>query len=129
MTAGRGERGAGVFATAAGTLAFLMLMIFAVQLLVGLHATTVITAVTNDAARRAAAAEAPPQSVIEADARASLGAVGRAATFIWDESEPSSVALTVVATPPRFVPPSVGGMVGIDHVERTVRVRLEQPVP
>ena len=34
--------------------------------------------------------------------------------------------LQVVARPPRFIPPSIGGAIGLEEVRRTVRVRLEE---
>ena len=71
-------------------------------------------------------------AVIEAEARASLGEVGRQATFAWDvddsdgDGAADTVVLEVVARPPRFIPSSVGGSIGLDEVRRVVRVRAEQ---
>jgi hypothetical protein len=120
----RGETGTGVFATAAGMLVFLCFLMFAVELLLGLHAATVVTSVANDTARRAAADGAPPRGVLEADLASSLGRMGERAEITWG-SEPDVVVLSVAVTPPRFVPASIGGAVGLDRVERTVRVRQE----
>ena len=39
---------------------------------------------------------------------------------------PDTVVLEVVARPPRFIPPSIGGAIGLDEVRRTVRVRIEE---
>jgi hypothetical protein len=114
---------------------FLVFLLFAVQLLFSLYASSTITAVANDAARRAASAAAPPLAQIEADARRQLGTVGEAATFSWDhhdtddDGEPDTVVLQVVAHPPRFIPPSIGGAIGLGDVHRTVRARLEGIVP
>jgi len=130
--AGVEERGVGLISTAAGILVFLVFLLFAVQLLFGLYASSTVTAVANDAATRAAASGAPPLAVIEGDARRNLGRVGDSATFEWstddtdgDGSE-DTVVLRVVADPPRFVPRSIGGAVGADAVVRTVRVRAER---
>lgn len=126
------DRGAGLLSTAAGVVVFLVFLLFAVQLLFGLYASSTVTAVANDAAVRAASAEAPALSVVEAEARRSLGKVGDAASFTWDtedsdrDGEVDTVVLKVVATPPRLIPPSIGGAIGLDEVRRTVRVRLEQ---
>jgi hypothetical protein len=74
-------------------------------------------------------------AIIEADARDSLGEVGSTATFEWDvddadgDGTPDTVVLEIVARPPRLIPPSVGGSIGLDEVRRTVRVRTEQPAP
>lgn len=111
---------------------FLVFLMFAVQLLFGLYASSTVTAVANDAAVRASSADAPPLHVIEADARRSLGEVGSSASFTWatDDSDgdgaDDTVVLEVVARPPRLIPPSIGGAIGLDEIRRTVRVRSEQ---
>ena len=128
----RAARGAGLLSTAAGVVVFLVFLLFAVQLLFGLYASSTVNAVANDAAVRAASADAPPLEVIEAQARESLGEVGRSASFTWSaddadaDGEPDTVVLEVVARPPRFIPPSIGGAIGLDEIRRTVRVRQEQ---
>jgi hypothetical protein len=129
------DRGAGLLSTAAGVVVFLVFLLFAVQLLFGLYASSTVNAVANDAAVRAASADAPPLEVIEAQARASLGDVGAAAAFTWEaddadgDGEPDTIVLEVVARPPRFIPPSIGGAIGLDEIRRTVRVRLEALQP
>ena len=126
------ERGVGLISTAAGVVVFLVFLLFAVQLLFALYASSTVTAVANDAATRAASAAAPRLAVIEAEARASLGDIGRAATFTWDlddsdgDGTDDTVVLELVARPPRFIPSSVGGSVGLDEVRRVVRVRVEE---
>ena len=123
------DRGTGAISTAAGVLVFLVFLMGAVQLLFSLYASSTVTAVANDAAQRAAAAGAPPLSVIEADARASLGKVGDDATFSWASDDADgdgtddTVVLRVIARPPRFVPASVGEGLGLGTIDRTVRVR------
>lgn len=127
----RGDQGTGLISSAAGVVVFLMFLLFSVQLLFGLYASSTVTAVANDAAQRAAAKGAPPLAVIEAEARASLGRVGDDAEFAWStddadrDGEDDTVVLVVVAVPPRFVPSSIGGSVGFGEVRRIVRVRLE----
>ena len=128
------DAGAGLLSTAAGVVVFLVFLLFAVQLLFALYASSTVTAVANDAASRAASADAPPLAIIEADARGSLGEVGTTATFEWDLEDADddgaldTVVLEVVTRPPRFIPPSIGGSIGLDEVRRTVRVRTEQVV-
>lgn len=130
-TAARTDRGAGLISTAAGMVVFLMFLVFAVQLLYGLYASSTVTAVAHDAAQRAATSSAPPLAVIEAEARDSLGEVGDEADFAWGEEDTDAdgradtVVLRVVATPPRFVPGSLGEGVGLGPIDRTVRVRIE----
>lgn len=124
-----------MLSTAAGVVVFLVFLLFAVQLLFGLYASSAVNAVANDAAVLAATADAPPLGVIEAQARASLGEVGSGATFTWraDDADrdgtSDTIVLEVVARPPRFVPPSIGGALGLDEIRRTVRVRLEALQP
>ncbi len=110
---------------------FLVFLLFSVQLLFGLYASSTVNAVANDAATRAASANAPPLELIEADARRSLGEVGARASFRWalddtdGDGDDDTVVLEIVARPPRFIPPSVGGAIGLDEIRRTVRVRGE----
>jgi hypothetical protein len=131
----RGDRAAGAISTSAGVLVFLVFLMGAVQLLFGLYASSTVTAVANDAAQRAAAATAPPLDAIEADARASLGSVGDDAEFTWSTDDADgdgtldTVVLHVLATPPRFVPRSIGEGLGLGTIDRTVRVRIEEPQP
>lgn len=125
------QRGVGLLSSAAGILVFLVFLLFAVQLLFGLYATSTITAVANDAALRAAAQEAPGVAAIEADARRMLGRIGDEASFEWSTEDndgdgvDDTVVLEVVAHPPRLIPRSIGGALGMDDVRRTVRARRE----
>lgn len=125
------DHGAGLLSTVAGVVVFLAFLLFAVQLLFGLYATSTVNAVANDAATRAASADAPPLALIEAEARAGLGAVGRSARFRWSQDDADgdgaldTVVLEVVARPPRFMPAALGGVVGAEDIRRTVRVRQE----
>ena len=127
-----GQEGVGLISTAAGVLVFLMFLLLAVQLLFGLYASSTVTAVANDAATRAASADAPPLAAIEAEARDSLGEVGQGATFAWDvddaddDGTADTVVLEVIAHPPRFIPPSIGGSLGVEEIRRVVRVRAEE---
>jgi hypothetical protein len=128
----RGDTGAGLISAASGVLVVVIFLLFAVQLLFGLYASTAVTAVVNDAARRAASSGGGDREVITTDARRMLGRVGDDATFRWGDDDqdgdgtPDTVVLTVVARPPRFVPASIGRHVGLDTIERTVRVRVER---
>lgn len=131
MAMQQGDRGTGLISSAAGVVVFLVFLLFAVQLLFGLYASSTVTAVANDAAQRAATLGAPALAVIEAEARAHLGRVGDEAEFTWTaddtdgDGQDDTIVLAVVAVPPRFVPRSVGDAVGFGEVRRTVRVRME----
>jgi hypothetical protein len=126
------DAGAGLLSTAAGVVVFLAFLLFAVQLLFGLYASSTVNAVANDAATRAASAGAPALDRIESEARESLGEIGSSATFDWTAEDSDgdgfddTVVLEVVADPPRFIPPSIGGAIGLDEIRRTVRVRREE---
>ena len=128
----RADAGAGLISTVAGVVVFLVFLLFAVQLLFGLYATSAVNAVANDAATRAASADAPAVERIEAEARESLGRVGAGASFRWSVDDADgdgvdeTVVLEVVAETPRLLPASVGGALGLDEVRRTVRVRREE---
>ncbi len=125
------DRGVGLISTAAGVVVFLVFLLFAVQLLFAMYASSTVTAVTNDAARRAASEGTGALELIEADARRTMGAVGEEASFTWDADDSDgdgtadTVVLRVVAVPPRFIPPSIGGAIGFGEIRRVVRVRME----
>ena len=128
----RGDRASSLVALSGGVLVVLLFLTFAVQLLFGLYAATTVTAVANDAARRAAADGAPDRGAITSEARRALGRVGETASFEWGDVDADgdgavdTVVLTIVASPPRFVPPSIGGQVGLDEIRRTAHARIEE---
>jgi hypothetical protein len=132
-TANSRERGAGLLGSVAGLVVFLCLLTVALQVLVNLHSASVVTAAAYDAARQAASGGTPltdqQRDAAEAHARSMLGRVGDDTTFEWDESDPEVVQLRVVAPAPRFLLPVVDGALGLDVVDRTVTVRVEQLQP
>src|SRR5690606_15677791 len=72
-----GDRGGGVVGT---SIVFLLFLYGALQVVLGLYATTVLRATVHDAAARAAAGGGTDPASLEriaADAEASLGAMGR----------------------------------------------------
>lgn len=122
----RREDGTGLIGTVAGVTVFLFFLLFAVQMLVRLYATSAVTAAAFDAARRVASADAPSRPIAirdaEANARGALGSFGRARTsFRWLEVDAAEVVVEVRARPPTFVP--LPGWLG--RIDRTVRVRAE----
>ena len=128
------ERGAGLFGAIAGVTVFLAFLTVAVQILVNLYTASVVTSAAYDAARQVAADGDRPlrdadKERAEAHARALLGDLGDATDFTWDESDPEVVRLRVVARSPRFLLPVVDGALGLDVVDRTVSVRLEELQP
>ena len=123
----RSERGSGPISSWLGFLVFLGLLLFAVQALFNLYATSVVTAVAYDAARRVAVADGGPGTVAqaEADARRELGRYGQRVTFDWSASDGEFVVLSVRAENPTRLLPAMAGPLAFDEIDRTVRVRVE----
>lgn len=120
----RDERGAGLIGTIAGVTVFLAFLTVALQILVDLYTTSVVTSATYDAARLVATG-APPAAA-EAHARELLGGIGDDARFTWATDDPSVVRLRVQVPTQHFLLPIVSGVLGLDDVDRTVFVRVEE---
>jgi hypothetical protein len=130
----RTERGVGIIASAAGVLVFLVLLLFAAQLIFNLYATSVVNAAGMDAARQVASGEvdhADSQAVdeamasAEARARSLLGEYGDHVRFTWTvDDERVSLRLQVERT--KILPTAVASGVGLDEIDRTVTVRTER---
>jgi hypothetical protein len=130
----RGERGVGVIASAAGVLVFLVLLLFAVQLVFNLYATSVVNAAGLDAARQVAGrgvdhhdprALASATASAERRARALLGTYGDRVRFTWVVDD-QRVTLRLQVPRTRILPSSVASGVGLDQIDRTVTVRTEE---
>jgi hypothetical protein len=133
-----GDGGAGVFSASIGLLVFLLFLFFAMQVMFGLYATSTLRATLSDAVSRAAAAgrsvDAAELDVIAAEAEGSLGEMGRRPSTVIEldlvDEDGDGLADVVVgravAVPPRFVPPSIGGMIGFERITAGVRTRIEQ---
>jgi hypothetical protein len=125
----RGDGGAGLVGTLAGFVVFLAFLFLAVQTLVDLYATSVVTAVTYDAARMVATARDPDdprvRATAEAEARRRLGPYGDRARFAW-AIDGDTVRVHVHASNPRFVLPVAAATLPFDKVDRTAVVRVEQ---
>ncbi len=109
-----------------GFAIFMTLLLFAVQVLVRLYATSTITATAFDAAREVATAPGDPSVEVpnaQASATQRLGRFGAShTTFSWLEVDGQQVVLRVVATAPGFLP----GMGSLRHIDRTITVRRER---
>ena len=125
-------RGASLVTLTGGLLVFLLLLFFAVQLTINLYARSQVTAAGFDAARHvagydndqrrdAAAAEA------ETRLRSMLGSMGDDVRLEWDLTDPDTVRLHLMLTPPSIAPALVRGAVGLDEIDRTIVVRVETP--
>ncbi|MGH2685610.1 MAG: hypothetical protein ACRDJP_09110 [Actinomycetota bacterium] len=120
------ERGAGLIGTIAGVAVFLAFLLFAVQLLFNLYATSAVTAAAYDAARVVAGSAGGDVTRAEDRARQVLGRYAERVSFQWS-LDADTVSLRVTAENPTFLLPALGGAVGFDEIDRTVRVRVERP--
>lgn len=131
----RGDDGSSLIGTGAGVLVFLAFLLLAVQVLTALHARTVVTAAMSDAARRVAGERVDHDDPAALDAalvdaevklRRDLGAIGRNADIDWTGSGVEEIVLRVRTDAPRFLLPGLAGSLTTDHIDRTVRVRVER---
>ena len=129
-----GDAGTGLIASAAALLVVLAFLLFAVQLLVGLHTASVVGALADEGALRVASAgvdHTDPTSIAaarrdaEAHLRTLLGAQAEVTTFDWSGSTNVEVVLRIRTESPRFMLGGVQGSLVTDHVERTARVPVE----
>lgn len=126
------DKGAGLIGTIGGVMVFLVLLTFAVQLLFNLYATSAVTAVAHDAARAAAGGivdhdgegGSTALADAEAEARRALGRYGERLEFTWDV-DARRVRLTIGAEHPHVAISPVAGAFGLNRVDRTVEVRIE----
>ncbi len=121
------ERGSGPLSTWFGFVVFVSLLFVAVQILFNLYATSVVTSVSYDAARRVAAARGDPAAVTsaEAGARRALGHYAPQVSFEWS-IDTEVVALRVRAHNPSVLLPATAGPLAFADIDRTVRVRVER---
>lgn len=124
----RDERGGGPIGAWVGFLIFLGMLLVAVQVLFNLYATSVVTSVSYDAARRVAAGggNAGVAAEAEAAARRSLGRYSERVTFDWSQSDTDEIVLVVRAHNPSMVLPSVAAPLAFADIDRTLRVRVER---
>jgi len=131
------DRGVGVFGTSIGFVVFLMFLFFAMQVMFGLYATSTLRATLDDATARAATGggtSAADLARLADEAEASLGEMGRRPSTVIElevvDEDGDGAADVVVgrarAVPPRFVPPSLGGMIGFQEITAGSRVRIER---
>ncbi|HEX7095133.1 MAG TPA: hypothetical protein VF183_04580 [Acidimicrobiales bacterium] len=119
--------------TIGGLSVFLILLLFAVQATVSLHARSLVTATAYDAAREVAAHSS---AASRADARhraerrfeQRLGAYGRDHVLLeWlDLDDPDVVRVRVVAEHPTLLPAAFGDALGLRTTDRRIEVRIER---
>jgi hypothetical protein len=131
---GGGDAGTGLIGSFTALLAFLALVLFSVQLLMSLYTTSVVTSAAHEGARVAAARavdQGDPAAVAAARARGErrvyqlLGHFGERVRMDWSASDADTVVLRIEADTQRFSLPGLRSA-GIDHVDRTVQIRVEQ---
>jgi len=130
----RDQRGTGMVSSIVGVTAFLALLLFAVQLVLNLYATSTVTAAAFDGARIVAGAHGGPDAEGEAEAhiRSLLSRYASAGRLdlTWDyrdtdaEPGPDVVALTVDADHPTRL--FALFPIPYQHIERTITVRMER---
>lgn len=111
--------------TLVGFAIFLVLLLFAAQVMVRLYATSAVSSAAARAAESVAQAPDPAAEVgpAEASARAQLGTLGRSRSlFVWKEVDAQQVVLQVITRSPEFLP----GIADWSRIERTVTVRTER---
>jgi hypothetical protein len=120
------DAGVGLVGTLAGVTVFLVLLLFAVQVLLNLYATSVVTAAAFDAARDVATAGGDPAAVSRAEAKARdvLGRYADEVAFEWTVPSGDDVVLHVHAENRMFVFAGLR-LDPLHTVERTVRARIE----
>jgi hypothetical protein len=104
-----------------------MLLLLAVQVVYDLYATSAVTASAYDAARVVAGSDGGPGATEAAEegARRALGRYGSRLSFTW-ATDGDVVQLRVVARNPSFLPAALRRPLGVDVVDRTVRLRTER---
>lgn len=128
------ENGTGLLSTLVGVTIFLVLILFAVNLVLNLYATSVVTAAAFDAARLRAGGGLA--SVSEAEAEAQLFALipnyrrEGSMQLTWSypstdaDAVPDVVELQVVAEHPTALLPNMD--LPFQRIDRTISVRLER---
>lgn len=121
------ERGGGLIQLWVGFFVFLLMLLFAVQVLFNLYAASVVTAVSYDAARRVAGSDGGPGHIAdaEADARRALGRYAQRVVFDWSATDPDEVVVRVQTDNPNVLP-VLAGPGAFDRLDRTIRVRVER---
>ena len=108
-----------------GFAIFLVLLLFATQVVVRLYATSALSDAATRAAEVVASSPDPTGSEgpAEVAARHQLGSFGSThATFVWREVDGRQVVLEVQGRSPEFLP----GLPGWSRIDRTVTVRTER---
>lgn len=120
------ERGSGPIGSLIGVTVVLVFLLFAAHVLAQLATRSMVQAVAFDAARIVSGAAGAGQvAAAQGQAEALLGRLGEHTTFEWLALGPDVVALRVAADAPVMLPDRFAAAMGLDRIEHTVRVRVE----
>ena len=120
-----GDGGTAIVGTLVGFVIFIVLLLFATQVVVRLYAESALTSAATRAADTVASSTVPSSGVsaAETEARRELGSFGaRHTAFLWREVDAEQVVLEVQSRSPEFLP----GLPGWSRIDRTVTVRTER---
>jgi hypothetical protein len=124
------DDGSGLVGTIGGFTVFLAFLLFSVQLLTNLYATSVVTSATYDGARLAAEGghtlDESARNDVEHHVRDLLGDYGDAARFDWSGTTPEVVRLRVEIDNPSFLLRSLPADLPFQHIDRVAVVRVER---
>ena len=111
-----------------GFSVFLVMLLFAVQVLFNLYAASVVTAVSYDAARRVAGSQRGTVDMADAEAQARqlLGRYESRVQFDWSGTTDEEVVLRVQSDNPSVLMPLLAGPAALQQLDRTIRVRVER---
>jgi len=129
------DRGQGLLSTAIAIPLVLFFMLFCAQLLIYLHAVSVITSLSHDAAstvaRSVGAGAVVDTTTSEQVLRDRLGELGDDAEITWNinEEAASRVRIHVRTDSPSVLPSVMTRRMGLRSIDRVVTVRLEEPRP
>ena len=124
----RSEDGGGPISTWIGFVVFLGMLLFTVQALLNLYATTVLSSVAFDAARQVAESDGSSGAIAgaEAQARQMLGRFGSDVTFDWSATTGDDIVLRVRGRVPSVVLTPGRTALPFGDIDRTVRLRVER---
>lgn len=116
------DRGTGLFSSVFGLMFFLIFMLFAVQILWSLYATTVVTAAGYDAGRTAARTGSAAAG--EARFRNTVGSYDAAVAISVPNGE-GTVIVTITGENPTLLPDRFAHVLPFTTIERTIEIRNE----
>ena len=126
MASATDETGSGATSALAGVAAFLAFLLLAVQVLIHLYATSMVSAAAFDAARLASAEASAGPAVARTHGLALLGDYGRRVRSFDITVGADDVVVRVRAASPALVPVALARVLSADSIDRTVTMRRER---